>query len=95
MDENAKGLPAAVRAGDEVILSTGAVARATGDYEAGYSGLVALALDGQEMSERAESITLHASGAPNTGSQDSPSPEASPAGEENDGIRESSKRMRD
>lgn len=94
MDGDAKGLPAALHAGDEVILSTGAVARARGEYEAGYAGLVALTLDGQEMSERAESITLHASAA-NTGNEPALLPGASPSAEENDGIRESGKRMRD
>jgi len=58
MTDNSAGLPRALTAGDYVILSTGAIATVRGDYPVGYSGDVAIMLDGAEELERVDGLTL-------------------------------------
>ncbi|MBV9718826.1 MAG: hypothetical protein JOZ77_05880 [Candidatus Eremiobacteraeota bacterium] len=48
----------ALREGDRVILSTGAVATVRRSYPAGYSGPVDILLDGVEESDRSDALTL-------------------------------------
>ena len=56
--EDADGLKRALTVDDEVILSTGATATVRGSYPPGYSGDVAILLDGVEEFERASGLTL-------------------------------------
>ena len=95
MTSNERGLPRALNAGDYIILSTGAIATATEAYPAGYEGPVSMALDGQPMSELAETLTLpdpnlHArvSEQPTTVFEDDQNPTSG-------GVREHGRRMED
>ena len=56
--QNDGGLKRALNPGDEVILSTGATATSRGSYPQGYTGEVAILLDGTEETERADGLTL-------------------------------------
>jgi len=56
--QNDRGLKRALNPGDEVILSTGATATARGSYPEGYTGEVAVLLDGVDETERADALTL-------------------------------------
>ena len=91
---NGRGLSRALNPGDYVILSTGAIASTAEAYPAGYDGPVNMLLDGQPMSELAETLTLpdpnvHAHGL-----------ESAPVFEHNEhpaagGVREAGRRMED
>lgn len=56
--EDTVGLKRALKAGDEVILSTGATATVRGSYPQGYTGEVAILLNDAEEMERVSGLTL-------------------------------------
>ena len=58
MASNEVGLSRTLSEGDYIILSTGAIGTVIGTYPAGYSGPVSLSIDGEPMSELAETLTL-------------------------------------
>jgi hypothetical protein len=58
MQEERAGLKRSLNAGDSVILSSGATATVRESYPAGYSGLVAILLEGVEENESSESLTI-------------------------------------
>jgi hypothetical protein len=58
MNENTSGLSRTLSKGDSVIMSSGATAIARSSYPAGYTGDVDLLLDGEEVSDEAESLVL-------------------------------------
>ena len=60
MESEGSGLARSVRKGDDIILSTGATARALRDYPAGYDGTLELELDGKRMADETRSVTLPA-----------------------------------
>ncbi len=58
MNSHETGFNRSVCRGDYVILATGAIGTAQDDYAAGYTGAVAITIDGQSMIELATSLTL-------------------------------------
>ena len=56
--EEKTGLSRALKQGDAVILSSGANATVRRSYPAGYSGEVAILLDGAEEHEQADTLVL-------------------------------------
>ena len=58
MNEDTSGLSRALTQGDRVIMSSGATAIALAAYPANYTGNVRLLLDGQEVTDEAESLVL-------------------------------------
>ncbi len=58
MMEESNALKRDLKAGEAVILSTGATATARRSYRAGYTGDVEILLDGHEEKERASGLVL-------------------------------------
>jgi hypothetical protein len=92
MSEETSGLSRALAKGDSVILSSGATASARSSYPAGYAGDVDLLLDGEEVTDEAESLVL-----PDTGLQVTASESGGPIITEESGgeVRGRSRRMED
>lgn len=65
--ESTSGLKRALTEGDAVILASGATATVRRSYSAGYSGDVAILLDGAEENERASALTLPDAEPPDAG----------------------------
>jgi hypothetical protein len=92
MNERTSGLSRALTKGDSVILSSGATATARSSYPAGYAGDVDLLLDGEQVSDEAESLVL-----PHTDLRVTLSESGSPTVTEDNGgeVRGRSRRMED
>jgi hypothetical protein len=58
MNEDAHGLSRALSQGDRVIMSSGATATARSSYPVGYTDEVDMLLDGEEVTDEAESLVL-------------------------------------
>ena len=92
MNSDNVGLRHALRAGDYVILSTGAIGRVREPYPPGYSGPVTIDIDGQIMSELAGTLVLHE----DRSAVDRDRADVSqPASDHDSHVREPDKRMRD
>jgi hypothetical protein len=92
MNSDHAGLGRALRAGDYVILSTGAIGRVRESYPPGYSGSVSIEIDGQIMSELAGTLVLHEDRS--AGNREA-SDVVQPASDRDSHVREPDKRMRD
>jgi len=92
MNEDVHGLSRALSKGDRVIMSSGATATARSSYPVGYTGEVDMLLDGEEVTDEAESLVL-----PNPDLHVTPSESESPTATKDNGgeVRGRSHRMED